>query len=98
MKTEFKTKLEQSIMIDLLVKDQIIEQRDSLTENQQDMIEQYIVMWMDIQWDLYQKAIANNPDLEQWLLQILNKYQTQTLAWLWSDEAEADSILESLSL
>jgi hypothetical protein len=96
MNPDLLLKITQSILIDPVVKDQIINQRDSLTSEQQQTIEECVSMWSDIEWDLYQTALDHNPTLQQWLKQIIQKHQTKSFSSLGWDSKEADQLLNDL--
>lgn len=97
MNSNLLLKITQSILIDPLIKEQIIGQRDSLTPKQQQMIEEYVLMWSNIEWDLFQKALDNNPKLQSSLKHILQKYKVKSLSSLGWDAEEADKLINHLS-
>ena len=98
MNSNLLLKITQSILIDPLIKEQIIGQRDSLTPKQQQMIEEYVLMWSNIEWDLFQKALDNNPKLQSSLKHILQKYKVKSLSSLGWDAEEADKLIYHLNL
>ena len=98
MNSNLLLKITQSILIDPLIKEQIIVQRGSLTPKQQQMIEGYVLMWSNIEWDLFQKALDNNPKLQSSLKHILQKYKVKSLSSLGWDAEEADKLIYHLNL